>query len=84
MIIERIYVSSIEQSNAVNCTKDKEATRNDMAFVYANCIIADLIGWRDGTERVDFRIVNDAILKRWPDGLLYIKTKAWKFVDNIK
>ena len=84
MIIARVYIPSIEQSTAINCTKDIRRTRIDMAYAYADCIMADLIARADYKEGVDFKIVNKAILKRWPGGLRYIKRKAWKIVDGIK
>lgn len=87
--IERIYLPSIDQSNAINAANSGECTRDDMAGFYEDCLIADNLAWQrnkdaalDGEPleaRLDFKAVNDAILARWsPAGLKYIKEKAWK------
>lgn len=90
--IERIYLPSIDESNAINAALDSSncgVTRDDMVGFYEECIIADNLAWQrnkraeeDGErleKRVDFKAVNDAILARWsPSGLTYIKEKAWK------
>jgi len=91
-IIERIYLPSIDESNAINAAKADEITRDDMANFYEDCLIADNLAWQrnkraeeDGEaleKRVDFKAVNNAILARWTkSGLVYIKTKAWKQFD---
>lgn len=72
MPFERIYIASVEQSNAINAAADPECTRDQMAEFYADCLRV-----RDG---VDWAAVNAAILKRWAKGLNYIKTRAWKKV----
>ncbi len=83
MILERIYLSSIDQSNAVNAAADRATTRPIMASFYADAMIADALGRRDGRERVDFAVVNAAILSRWlRSGLLTIKRLAWKLVET--
>ncbi len=73
---ERIYIASVEQSNAINAASDKETTRDIMASFYRDCIIADQMHAENG--RVDFAAVNKAILARWPKGLKYIKELAWR------
>jgi hypothetical protein len=80
--IERIYIASVEQSNAINAANDNECTRDVMAGFYRDCIIADKIHPENG--RVDFKAVNQAILQRWPKGLNYIKEKAWKLGEEIR
>jgi hypothetical protein len=81
-VIERIYCSPIDQSNAIIATEDKEVNQKFMADFYADCLIADAIAIRDGLTRVDFGAVNAAILKRWPKGLNRIKEMAWKIARN--
>lgn len=88
--LERIYLPSIDQSNAINAARSPDIKRNDMANFYEDCLIADNLAWQrnkarmeDGesaTEvRVDFKAVNDAVLDRWSmAGLTYIKKRAWK------
>ena len=83
MLIERIYVSSVEQLNAINAAKDPVVKRDDMASVYADCIRADTAAFITLSERVDFVQVNNAILQRWPKGLEYIKRKAWKLLEPM-
>lgn len=89
MIIERIYLPSIDESNAINAATSGECTRDDMANFYEDCLIADNLAWQrnkhaalDGEPleaRVDFKAVNDAVLAHWTmSGLTYIKKKAWK------
>lgn len=52
---------------------DPKMTRDDVALSYAFGI--------HGTEDVDWKRVNEAILERWSmSALHYIKTKAWRFV----
>lgn len=81
-IIERVYISSVEQSNAINATKEKSVTRDVMAGFYADCIRADALAFHNKDERVNFREVNQAIMQRWPKGLSYIKDKAWKILGH--
>lgn len=76
--IERIYIPSCDQSNAINAAADRTMTRKDMAGFYADCLRADAVGVRLGLGRVDFAAVNKAILARWPKGLTFIKERAWK------
>ena len=55
----------------------KEATRDDVALTYAFC--------RDAKEsqNVNFRIINEAIVKRWSlSALEYIKNEAVKLMDE--
>jgi hypothetical protein len=75
---EQVYIPSCEQSNALSATKDKAVNRADMAEFYAGCIIADVLAERSGGTRVDFKIVNQAVLERWPKGLDHIKNSAHK------
>ena len=78
-MLERIFIASIEQSNSINASEDTECTRDDMASLYMDCIIADQQAELQGMTRVDWHAVNMAILERWSkSGLLYIKTKAHK------
>lgn len=79
---ERIYLASVEQSNAVNASADKGCTSKNMACFYADCIRADFMARRSGQPRVDFKVVNEAILKRWPKGLNRIKEVAWKQLEG--
>lgn len=79
--LERIYIASVDQSNAINATKDKRCKAADMAGFYADCIICDAIARRDGIARIDWHAVNYAILERWPKGLVRIKTAAWKLFE---
>jgi hypothetical protein len=82
MTIERIYIASIDQSNAINATRNKDCTSKNMAGFYADCIVSDAIGVASGTGRIDFRAVNNAILERWPRGLTRIKNAAWRLVED--
>lgn len=78
---ERVYLSEGEQSNALHAADSRDCTRNDMAEIYADCIIADGLARLAGRARVDFAIVNRAILRRWPKGLTCIKEHAWRIVE---
>jgi len=56
---------------------DKHFTRDDVALTYAFC--------RDAkeTQNVNFRTINEAIVKRWSlSALVYIKEKAGKLIDE--
>ena len=56
---------------------DKHFTRDDVALTYAFC--------RDAkeTQNVNFRTINEAIVKRWSlSALDYIKGKAAKLIEN--
>ena len=56
---------------------DKHFTRDDVALTYAFC--------RDTkeTQDVNFRTINEAIIKRWSlSALGYIKDKATKLMDE--
>lgn len=56
---------------------DKHSTRDDVALTYAFC--------RDAkkTQDVNFRTINEAIVKRWSlSALEYIKDKAAKLMDE--
>lgn len=87
--IERIYLPSIDESNAINAAAEKGVTRSVMAHFYEDCLIADNLAWQrnkraaeDGEpleSRVNFKALNEAILKRWSmSGLTTIKKAAWK------
>lgn len=52
-----------------------EMKRDDLAQTYAMALVSS---WP-----TDWKRANAAIIKRWPKGLLYIKTKAWKIVEDI-
>ena len=59
-------------------TQVKDKTRNDIVPYYVDLIKTDPSN--DEVVRV-----NQLILSKWkPSGLIYIKEKAWKIVDNIK
>ena len=56
---------------------EKESTRDDVALTYALC--------RDAkkTQNVNFRTINEAIVKRWSlSALEYIKGKATKLMNE--
>ena len=75
-MIERIYIASIEQLNAINLAAEKQCNQQSMAKTYRDCLIADATAKQNGTPGVDWLLVNQAIIKHWPKGLLRIKTKA--------
>lgn len=81
-MFERIYVASIEQSNAINAAEDKECDQNSMANNYMDCMIADQQSRRDKVNGIDWTAVNAAILRRWPKGLERIKKLAHKKLAN--
>ena len=74
MSLERIYIGSVEQSNAINAAADPECDRDMMASFYADCLRV--------RNDVDWRAVNEAVLKRWFHDLIYIKTRAWKLLER--
>jgi len=78
MAFERIFIASVEQSNAINAAADKGCNRLSMAGFYTDCIIADEQARRRGTARINWLAVNLAIIARWPKGLAYIKKLAYK------
>lgn len=49
-------------------------TRNQVALTYAMGMIS---GWPTDWDRV-----NRAIISRWPKGLEWVKTTAWKLVEE--
>lgn len=69
--ITRILDPINEHRNAMNAAKDKRVGRDTMASFYADCI-------RAGMNCEQVTSLNRAIMDRWPRGLVYIKTKAWK------
>lgn len=75
MIVGRMFVPSLEMSNAMNAIADKSCTRNTMAAFYADLIACASI---HGHKCIDWKAINDAITKRWPKGLNYIKKMAWR------
>ena len=76
MIVERIYLPSIEFSNAMNAVTDKSVNQSQLAKVYADCISSD-----PGMKHIDWTALNKAILARWPKGLERVKEKAWKELE---
>lgn len=77
--VERVYDVFIEEENAVNAAADRTCNRDGMVGMYADCIIADhLERKRGGTNAINWKRVNAAILERWPKGLVYIKEGAWR------
>lgn len=79
MIIERVYIPSIDFTNAMNAVADPECTRDTMASFYEDLLRCS---FANGTDCIDWKTVNKAILERWPRGLNYIKTKAWKLAQR--
>ena len=75
MIIEEMFHPNWNFPNAMNAVADEETTRDLMAEFYADCIRA---GAEHGTDKIDWKALNEAIIKRWPKGLSYIKTQAWR------
>ncbi len=75
MIIERIYSPVCEMSNAMNAVADKRCTQKDVAGFYADLIRCANI---HGVASIDWKKINEAIVTRWPKGLVRIKTMAWK------
>src|SRR5262249_18388234 len=82
MRLERTYHAASEQANAGLPAADPEATQADMAHIYQDCIIADLLARRDHAPGVDFGAVNRAVTARWPKGLDRIKRLAWKRLEQ--
>ena len=82
-MIDRIYIASVEQSNAINAAADKECNWHSMASFYMDCMLADEQAKLDKTQRVDWVAVNSAILARWPRGLEYVKKLAHKKLANM-
>jgi hypothetical protein len=74
MIIERIYESKNEQRNLLNGVKDRQCNQAIMAELYADCLAC--------AAGIDWVKVNAAIMKRWPRGLVRIKTQAWKILQQ--
>lgn len=80
-MIEYVYVPANEQANALSAATDPECTRKQMASFYADLIRCGQI---HGSDSINFDVVNRAILVRWPRGLVWIKTRAWKLVGEGK
>jgi hypothetical protein len=76
---ERVYIPSNEQSNALTAAADPACTRETMAGFYAGLIRCAQV---HGADSIDFSAVNRAILARWPAGLVWIKRRAWKLVEE--
>lgn len=55
---------------------EKECTQSLVADYYAMALVSS---WP-----TDWRVVNEAILARWPKGLTRVKEKAWKIVEQKK
>lgn len=86
MTFERVYVCSVEQSNAINAAADLGVNQKLMAEFYRDCLIADLLAQKfmpSSSSRVDWKAVNAAILRRWPKGLERIKKLAWKMAEKV-
>ncbi len=81
LIISRIYSSANDESNCLNAIADSKAKQRDVARMYADCITADTIAYRDKLTRVDFKKINAAITQRWPKGLVRVKEMAWKLLN---
>lgn len=81
MIIERIYSPESDTMNAMNAIADPECTRDSMASFYEDLLHCYQ---RFGQHSIDFKAINEAIVKRWPKGLTYIKNKAWKLFESRK
>lgn len=79
MIVEMVFIPSICQSNALNAAVDPTCTRDLMASVYEDCL--HCYG-KHGKDSIDFKAINEAIVKRWPKGLEYIKMRAWKLAQS--
>jgi hypothetical protein len=73
---ERVYDPASATHNALNAAEETSVTRDIMAEFYADCL-------RAGRD-CDYKAINAAILKRWPKGLNYIKTRAWKLAQKGK
>ncbi len=78
--IERVYIPAVEQQNCLNAIADYTTTQKDVAGLYADCIRAASGKHLDDGGGVDFKVINLAITKRWPKGLLRVKTMAWKLL----
>ena len=78
-MFERIYSPAIDTMNAMNAIADPDCTRDAMAGFYEDLIHCANV---HGTHSIDWKKINEAIVKRWPKGLEYIKTKAWKRVES--
>jgi len=77
-MLERIYHPTIDTSNALNAVADPDCTRKDMAVFYADLLRCHALY----PGQIDWPAINNAILKRWPRGLEYIKSLAWKEVSQ--
>ena len=80
MRLERIYLVSCEQSNALNAIADPDCTQKMAVEMLYDCHVADMIAKRDGTTRVDWPRLADAVLKRWPKGFERINDAVAKLV----
>lgn len=78
MTFERVHISSCATSNALLAANCKDVTREGMACFYADCIRAETIT----KKPCDWPEINAAIVRRWPKGLVWIKTQAWKKVQK--
>lgn len=56
----------------------KAYTRDDVAQTYSYLLILK----RSQGKEADWRTINKAISARWPMGLGYIKTKAWRLAKG--
>lgn len=68
MALERIYLSANEQRNCLNAINDPAATQKDVVEMLVDCKVADLVAMKNGETRVDFKMLAEALVKRWPKG----------------
>jgi hypothetical protein len=55
---------------------DRKMFQRDVAMTYGLAILGE-----DAGEIVDWKRINDAVLKRWPRGLTRVKRLAWGWVE---
>lgn len=68
-------MSNVQQPALLQIIDDPSARRIDVAERYANCL--------QTPGRVDWPMVNEAILERWPPSSLeWIKAHAWRMAQN--
>jgi len=73
--LEVVYIPSVMARNAMNAANYTDVKRDGMAEYYADMLSANC------TDE-QFEQVNRRIVQRWPKGLQYIKTRAWKLVKG--
>ncbi len=72
-MIIRLHIPGIALHNALTAAAAKACSREKMAHFYADMILAGCKDWHE---------INAAIQNRWPHGLAYIKTQAWKIAKS--